>query len=136
VSTRGKILLLSFFGVCVLAGFGVYQWHESALDDLAVEDLPYSGPLLSVIDEYLTAVPPDRVGAEARLTGMPDWDRDRIVAVLAARGDKDSRLLAIAVARRFRDRPIPRIVLAKLVLKDPDAKVKEAAKKALNGEPP
>lgn len=136
MTRQGKTLLLSFFAVCALAAYGVYWWHEVVLDELAVEQMPYGGDLLIEIERYMVSEPPDRPGAEKRLLEMPEWDRDRIVAALAMRPEKEFRLLAIAVARRLRDRPIPRAVLARLTLDDPETKVKEAARRALGGEPP
>ncbi len=134
MTLRGRILLLAFFAACAATGYGVYWWHESVLDDLVVEEAPYSGPLLEAVTAFLQATPPDRAGAEKRLLGLPEWDRDRIVAALAAHPGKEYRMLAVAAARKLRDRPIPRAVLARLVLEEPDAKIKEAAKKALNGD--
>lgn len=133
---RGKVLLVSFFAACVLAGWGVYGWHQWVLDDLAEEDAPYSGPLLARVLEPLNQAVADRPEAEARLMAMPEWDRDRIVDALSQSTERDQRLVAVAVARKTKDRPIPRAVLARLTLDDPDQKVKDAARKALNGEPP
>ncbi len=135
MTRRGRILLVSLFATCALAGYGVYWWHQVVLDDQATEDAPYAGALLDEIDRFLKPEALDRFGAEKRLMEMPEWDRDRIIAALAQRGERDPRLVAVAAARKLRDRPIPRAVLARLALEDPDAKVKEAARKALNGEP-
>lgn len=136
MTLRGRILLLSFFAACALAAYGVYWWHETVLDDLVLEESPYSGDLLDEVVAYLKPDAPDRAGAEKRLLEMPEWDRDRIIAALAAYPDKERHMVAIGVARKVRDRPIPRAVLARLAVEDPDPKIKEAAKKALNGDPP
>jgi len=136
VTAHQRILLLAFFAASVAASYGVYLWYQVVLDDQAQQDIPYSGPLLDEIVAFLKPDSPDRLGAEKRLMEMPEWDRDQMIAALAGHGQKERRLVAIAVARKLRDRPIPRAVLARLTLEDPDAKVKEAAKKALSGDPP
>jgi hypothetical protein len=136
VTARGKVLLVSFFVACGLASLGIYAWHQAVLDDLDREDAPYTGALLDRVLAPLKTPVADRASAEALLLGMPEWDRDRIVDALSRDPDKEPRLVAIAVARKIKDRPIPRAVLARMTLEDPDNKVKEAARKALNGEPP
>ena len=135
MTRRGRILLVSLFATCALVAYGVYWWHQVVLDEQALEDAPYTGALLDEIDRFLQPESIDRSGAEKRLLEMPDWDRDRIISALSQRGERDPRMVAVAAARKLRDRPIPRAVLARLALEDPDAKVKEAARKALNGEP-
>ena len=48
MTRRGRILLVSLFATCALAGYGVYWWHQVVLDDQATEDAPYAGALLEI----------------------------------------------------------------------------------------
>jgi hypothetical protein len=136
MTSRGKVLLIALFAVCGLGAYGVYWWHELSLDAQVVENQAYHGSLL--IEVRRLAAPPRSLTANAgaRLAEMPEFDRVGILTALAEDGVPELRYFAVAQMVPLRRLPRIRAALARLAERDPDEKVREAARKVLTGHAP
>lgn len=126
-----KIRLLAGLVLAIVAAWGVYWWHEASLDALAQEYRLYEGPALGEIARLLTAPIPDKAAADKRLKALDPDEQLLLLQALAADTRVPARLFAASALGPFKDRPVGRAVLARLATADPEARVKEAAKKTL-----
>ncbi len=136
MTVRARWMLGAFFLACVGVGYGVYWWHQISLDRLAIESLPYEGPLLDRVRDRVVAPKPDTRGAAEMLAGMPEYHRTRILGVLSTDWDASVRYFAIVAMLPVREHPHVRAALARAAVQDDDVKNRAAARKVLGGQHP
>jgi len=136
MTLRNRLLLGAFFLACVGVGYGVYWWHEISLDRLALESMPYQGPLLDEVRAL--AAPPKSLtdDANALLDRMPEYHRTRILAVLSTDEDPAVRYFAIVSMLPMRDHPHILAALARAAVDDSEARNRAAARKILANRHP
>lgn len=130
---RSRIIVGVLLTVAAAVGYGVYWWHESAME---VED-----PLKGVEPDDRNLIEITKIlkdasrveEAKARLEALPSDKRLLVLLTLAREKAPMLRRFAAAGLATLRDEPRARAVLANLAHSDPDPKVKEAAASALDG---
>lgn len=135
MSRRERIAFLVLVAWTIVGSIGVWAWYQadlSAQEEEQDEDVPEWNEVALLLGRR----PPDREEAERQIGEMPEPNRWKVLDRLAGQSDPENRRLAVRLARRFRDLPRPRALLVRLALEDPDAKVQEAARKALAGDLP
>lgn len=129
-----RVVLGSLIVLAAAAGYGIYWWHESAMQ---VED-PLRGvvaddPTLMETRRLLaTGEARDRIQARRTLEALPERTRLGILLSLARDAEPASRRFAAANLGGLREDPRARAVLANLAQNDPDAGVRGAAADALD----
>lgn len=130
-----RVVLGSLIVLAAAAGYGIYWWHESALQ---VED-PLRGaaaddPAVTEARRLLTSGEDrDRLLARRHVEALPHEARLQVLLALARDPKPATRQFAASNMVGLRGDPRVLAVLANLAQNDPDPGVREAAAKTLDG---
>ncbi len=133
---RGLIVL---FGACAILAYGVYWWHQAALDRQVAQDhVPESlvEEATAIRQGFEPAAATTLPVAMKRLEMLPDEDRASVLVVLAQDPDVAVRMAILPYLRRDRTHPRVRAALARMARDDEDKVVRETASDALAGRAP
>lgn len=127
------MMVIVLFAVCSASGYGIYWWHETSLDRIAIASLDYRGPTLDRVMKLLTG--DDKNSTEARqiVERLPEYEQVGIIAVLAKNEMNSVRMFAIRHMRAMRDIPRIRAELARMAVEDPDETIARLASRTLAG---
>lgn len=135
MSRTPRVVLGSLIVLAAAAGYGVYWWHESAMQ---VEDPLRGAPpdataLVEVRRLLATGEDRDRIRARRNIEALPEKSRIEILLALARDARPAFRRFAAGNLKALREDPRARTVLANLAQSDPDTGVREVAAAALDG---
>ncbi len=131
-----RVVLGSLVVAAAAAGYGVYWWHESAMQ---VEDplrgaSPDDPSLVEVKRLLATGEEHDRIAARRYIEALPDEARVQVLLALARDSRPATRRFAALNLRNLRDDSRVRALLARLAQNDQDSGVREAAARSLSGQ--
>lgn len=130
-----RVVFGSLIVLAAAAGYGVYWWHESAMQvENPLRGAAPDDPSLAEIRRLLaTGDGRDRIEARKKVEALPEPSRIEVLLALAREEAPATRRFAAANLKGLRQDPRARAVLAHLAQNDPDARVREAAANALDG---
>ncbi len=130
-----RVVLGSLIVLAAAAGYGIYWWHESALQ---VED-PLRGaaaddPALTEAQRLLASGEDrDRIQARRNIEALPHESRIQVLLALARDTRPATRRFAASNMAGLRSDSRVLAVLADLAKNDPNSGVREAAARTLDG---
>lgn len=133
MAARHKILIVIVMAVCFASGYGIYWWHETSLDNIAVSNLDYRGPALDATLKLLTGDEKNTADARLILGRLPEYEQVGIIRVLAKNDLNSVRMFAVRYMRSMRDIPQLRAELARMAVEDQDETIARLASRALAG---